>query len=151
MSADEARAVRLALSAAMNRQLSQREFGVMLGLAPAGADRTIRNWEKDGPTGPGALALHYMAQGLPGFRDRIPEWSWALIDGNGETKSVVSRHWWPRFVGTVGTVGPRLDAAPAYLDVVHWIDEPGEQREAVLQATCRALDLLLRPVAPSPA
>lgn len=60
MSADEVKSARLEIGAALGRTLSQRDLGLMLGLAPANADRTVRNWEVDGPTGPAAVALRLM-------------------------------------------------------------------------------------------
>lgn len=60
MSADEVKEARLEIGAALGRTLSQRELGLMLGLAKASADRTVRNWESAGPTGPAAVALRLM-------------------------------------------------------------------------------------------
>jgi hypothetical protein len=60
MSADEVKMARLEIGSAMGKSLTQRDLGLMLGLAPASADRTVRNWETDGPTGPVAVALRLM-------------------------------------------------------------------------------------------
>jgi len=60
MSADEVKMARLEIGAALGKTMSQRDLGLMLGLTPASADRTVRNWETDGPTGPAAVALRLM-------------------------------------------------------------------------------------------
>jgi DNA-binding transcriptional regulator YiaG len=60
MTGHEVHAIRTAIANALVRNVSQRDLGIALGLAPENADRTIRKWEDEGPSGPGAVALRLM-------------------------------------------------------------------------------------------
>jgi hypothetical protein len=77
MTGAEVKAIRDALGRLLGRHLSQQDLGVALGLAPDSAGRTVRSWEKAGPSGPAAVALAFMreatdigtAHGGHGFSD----------------------------------------------------------------------------------
>jgi hypothetical protein len=69
----EVRRIREALGQAMGRDVSQLDLGLMLGLNLASLE--VGKWEDEGASGPEAVALSYLSQGLPGFRGDIPEWS----------------------------------------------------------------------------
>ena len=72
MEATEVRRLREALSEAMSREVSQLDLGLMLGLNLASVE--VTKWEEEGASGPEAVALSYLSQGLPGFRGDLPEW-----------------------------------------------------------------------------
>ena len=74
MEATEVRRLREALSEAMGREVSQLDLGLMLGLNLASVE--VTKWEEEGASGPEAVALSYLSQGLPGFRGDLPEWSY---------------------------------------------------------------------------
>jgi hypothetical protein len=63
MTGHEVKTIREALGDALGRNVSQRDLGLALGLAPANAKDTVRSWE-DGSrdvTGPAATALKFFA------------------------------------------------------------------------------------------
>ena len=68
LSGDAVRRIREAFNEATGTPLEADAFAERFGL-PA-------NSERDGLTGPGALALRYLSQGLPGFRGNLSEWSY---------------------------------------------------------------------------
>jgi hypothetical protein len=57
MTGNDVKRIRDAIGAHFGRRISQRDLGLALGLSEKNADRAIREWETDGPTGPGAAAL----------------------------------------------------------------------------------------------
>jgi hypothetical protein len=63
-----------ALGQAMGREVSQLDLRVVLGLNLASVE--VGKWEDEGASGPEAVALSYLSQGLPGFRGDLPEWSY---------------------------------------------------------------------------
>jgi hypothetical protein len=78
------------------------------------ASRIVREWEDKQPSGPAAVALSYLSQGLPGFRGNLPEW----------------------FVATIGQSGGH-----GVIDHVIWIDAPGDHAEKTLAAAREAFRL----------
>lgn len=62
MTGADVNAIRMALGRVIGRRVSCRDLGLALGLAPANAADTVRRWERDGPTGPAAVALGFMRQ-----------------------------------------------------------------------------------------
>lgn len=57
MTGEQVADIRKALGEAIGHRLSASEFGQMIGLAELSANRTIRRWEDEGPSGPGGFAL----------------------------------------------------------------------------------------------
>jgi hypothetical protein len=68
MTGADVKAIGNALSDATGRRVSQYDLGVMLGLSVDNAARLVRKWEEEEPSGPAAIALRYLCQGLPGYR-----------------------------------------------------------------------------------
>lgn len=62
MTGTDVKAIREALGRTLGRRLSCRDLGLALGLAPANAGDTVRKWEREGPTGPAAVALNFMRE-----------------------------------------------------------------------------------------
>ena len=129
MEATEVRRLREALSEAMGRDVSQLDLGLMLGLNLASVE--VTKWEEEGASGPEAVALSYLSQGLPGFRGDLPEWSYQ--------QSFHAR-------GTRGLQIPRATrigqrAGHGVLDEVFWIDEPGDRAESIIAAAREAFML----------
>jgi hypothetical protein len=60
MTPDDVKKIREALGEVVGRRISQHDLGLALGLAPASAGRSVREWETSGPTGPAAAALGFM-------------------------------------------------------------------------------------------
>jgi transcriptional regulator with XRE-family HTH domain len=60
MTGEEVHRTRLQIGERLGRRISQLQLGLMVGLERPNAARTIRRWEADSPTGPGALALEYL-------------------------------------------------------------------------------------------
>ena len=90
--------------------------------------------ERDGVTGAAAIMLRYLSQGLPGFRGGLREWSYQTLVGDGDrVHNVMCRLWWPRFTAEVVS---RAHETRATMECVHWIDDPGERRDAVLDTAC---------------
>lgn len=81
-----------------------------------------------------ADAVRYLTLGLPGFRDKLPEWSYERTFHHDWLPTVLRRFWRPRFVGLIET---RPHAPGAYLADARWIDEPGDHKDAVLKAAAR--------------
>lgn len=138
MKGDEVKKIRYALSEAVGRRMSQHDLAAVLGLTGSTGPDTLRSWE-DGSrdvSGPGALALRYLSQGLPGFRGDVPEWSYQR-EFHHDHANVIVRHWWPRFVVNV----KRPSTAPPFLDTPRWIDDPLFRREAIVAACCEAFRL----------
>ena len=85
---------------AMGREVSQLDLGVMLGLNLASVEVSKR--EDEGASGPEAVALSYLSQGLLGFRGDLPECriSKPFIAGAANSDPVlvasVRRHDWPK-------------------------------------------------------
>lgn len=65
MTGDDVKQIREALGAVVGRRLSQRDLGIAMGLAPANADRLVRQWEEGEPSGPAAVALRFMREATP--------------------------------------------------------------------------------------
>jgi hypothetical protein len=55
----------------MGREVTQLDLGLMLGLNLASVE--VGKWKDEGASGPGAVALSYLLQDLPGFRGNLPE------------------------------------------------------------------------------
>lgn len=122
MKPGEVEAIRKALGDAVGGRVSQDDLGQALGLSEHTAQRKVREWEKDGPTGPAASALFYLSQGVGPWIDQLPEYlpagSWMV------------RLHWPRFVAVVrpwsqtpsGT-GIKIDEHRA-MAIAQWIDNP---------------------------
>ncbi len=130
MTGFEVRALRRALSDMTGERVSQRKLGVALGLSAANADRTVRNWEENAPSGPASVALTYLAQGVLDdvMKNVVPEFLSASPLGaeNGDLEFVV-RLWWPRFIGVV------LSAEITPPGAWAWV-EPEVERLALLVA-----------------
>lgn len=164
MTGGEFKRLRMALSAAVGRHLSQADIGAAFGLAASSADRTVRNWETGEPSGPAAVAMTYLAQGAldDAMREVIPEFvhAGALPDGDTHPELVI-RLWWPRFVAVVlsAEVPPPEGARWVWIErgverlvAALWIDDPAAlgsadpdgllQRAAVLlqEATLDAIE-----------
>jgi hypothetical protein len=110
MKSADVKSVRRALGLAMGKppagpnSLSQSTFGELLGLSPGNARKSIERWESDGPTGPGAVALTYLGQGLPDeeMKRVLPEFvTGGRMGESGLAHDYVIRLWWPRFVAVV--------------------------------------------------
>src|SRR5215471_14203989 len=86
----------------MGREVSQLDLGLMLGLNLASVE--VTKWEEEGASGPEAVALSYLSQGLAGFRGDLPEWSYqqAFHAKGSRGPQILTRYWWPRFVATIG-------------------------------------------------
>jgi len=129
--ADEIRRIREALAVAAGCSISPHEFGARLGI-PADSIGTI---ERDGASGPLAVALRYLSQGLPGFRGELTEWSYQATFHEG-WPTLLMRYWWPRFTAPIARGN-----GPATIGFVKWIDEPGDCEAATLKAACEAFKL----------
>ncbi len=57
MTGDDVKAIRQALELRLGRTISRADLGRALGLEPSNAYTAARKWERDGPTGPAAIAL----------------------------------------------------------------------------------------------
>jgi hypothetical protein len=82
----------------MGREVSQLDLGLMLGLNLASVE--VTKWEDEGASGPEAVALSYLSQGLPGFRGDLPEWSYQQTFHAKGTRGlqILTRYWWPSLV-----------------------------------------------------
>lgn len=130
LSADSVKRVREAYSEATGAPVSPEAFAAAFNLPPSG--------EQDGVSGAAALALRYLSQGLPGFRGKLREWSFQGLVGHHGPHQVLCRFWWPRFNAEIGFV-----RAVSIISHVHWIDDPGGQRIAILREACRMFRLAL--------
>jgi hypothetical protein len=128
--------IREALGQAMGREVSQLDLGVMLGLNLASLE--VTKWEEEGASGPEAVALSYLSQGLPGFRGDLPEWSYqqAFHARGLRGLQILTRYWWPRFVAAIGE-----SRGHGVIDRVMWIDAPGDYAEKTLSAAREAFRL----------
>jgi hypothetical protein len=117
MTGDDIRLIRERLGKELGRHLSQRDFGAGMGLVSTNAADTMRRWEGLVPSGPGALALSYLRQGL---ETTLPEF---LKASDSDGKPYVVRLHWARFVAQV------LD--DGWLGEVEWIDDPGQFGDAL--------------------
>jgi hypothetical protein len=114
----------------------------MLGLSVDNAARLVRKWEEEEPSGPAAIALRYLSQGLPGYRGELREWSYQheFHASAARGLQVLHRQWWPRFVARVeGGIGR------AELKDVQWIDEPGGRAGDTIKVACEAFRLVALP------
>jgi hypothetical protein len=136
MDGSEVKRIREALGQAMGREVSQLDLGVMLGLNLASVE--VTKWEDEGASGPEAVGLSYLSQGLPGFRGDLPEWSYqqAFHAKGLRGLQILTRCWWPRFVARIGESGGH-----GVIDHVTWIDEPGDHAEPILAAAREAFRL----------
>lgn len=130
LSAESVRRIREAYVQAVHGSVSPAQFAAMFDLPPEA--------ERDGVTGAAATALRYLSQGLPGFRGNLSEWSYQQSFYSDAPDQVLCRLWWPRFVAEL--VNP-AHAPRQTIERVHWTDDPGEQREAILEAACAAFPL----------
>lgn len=113
MMPDEVHNIREALGSAIGEKISTRDFGMALGLSPDNASRSVRRWENTGPTGPAAVAMRYLEQGL---MTALPE----FVMGEGDVDlgdTYLIRLHFPRFVARWNK------EIKSYTDI-HWIDEP---------------------------
>lgn len=133
MPGDEIRQIREGLAQAIGRPLCAHEFGARLGL-PADSF-AVSMMESEGATGPLALALRYLSQGLPGFRGDLPEWSYESTFHERWPTALV-RYWWPRFMAPI-----ERRHLPARMGFISWIDDPRDRKEATLKAACEAFRL----------
>jgi hypothetical protein len=136
MDGNEVRRIREALGQAMGKEVSQLDLGVMLGLNLASVE--VGKWEAEDASGPEAVALSYLSQGLPGFRGDLPEWSYqqAFHAKGLRGLQILTRYWWPRFVAKIGE-----RAGHGVIETVNWIDAPGECAETSLAAAREAFRL----------
>ena len=120
----------------MGREVSQLDLGVMLGLNLASVE--AGKWEDEGASGPEAVALSYLSQGLPGFRGNLPEWSYqqAFHAKGVRGLQILTRYWWPRFVARIGE-----RAGHSVIETVTWVDGPGDHAEETLAAAREAFRL----------
>jgi hypothetical protein len=128
LSGDAVRRIREAFSKATATPIDEGAFAARFGL-PA-------NSERDGVNGPGALALPYLSQGLPGFCGNLSEWSFQRPFDHDKPDKVLCRLWWPRFVAQITDAHGR-----AQLGRVFWIDDPEDRREAIIKAACETFIL----------
>ena len=124
------RRIRQAFNAATAMSIDEATFAARVGI-PA-------NSELEGVNGPGALALRYLSQGLPGFRGNLSEWSFQRPFDHDKPDKVLCRLWWPRFVAQITDAHGR-----AQLGRVFWIDDPEDRREAIIKAACETFILQL--------
>src|SRR3954451_22159479 len=103
MTGADVKAIRNALSEATGRRVSQYDLGIILGLSVDNAARLVRKWEEEEASGPAAMALRYLSQGLPGYRGELREWSYQheFHASAARGLQVLHRQWWPRFVARV--------------------------------------------------
>ena len=118
------RRIRQAFNAATAMPIDEATFAARFGIPT--------NSELDGVNGPGALALRYLSQGLPGFRGSLSEWSFQRAFNHDKPDKVLCRLWWPRFVARHGR---------AQLGRVFWIDDPEDRRPALIKAACETFIL----------
>jgi hypothetical protein len=130
LTAESVKRIREAYSKATGVPVSPEHFAAAFDL-PAGA-------ESDGVSGAAALALRYLSQGLPGFRGKLNEWSFPGMVGHRGPHQVLCRFWWPRFNAEI-----RFSHATSIISHVHWIDDPGERRTAILVQACQVFRLAL--------
>lgn len=123
MTPREVRDIRKALN------LDQRELAEVLGLKGNGRV-TVGRWETEGgegPSGPAAAVLTYLAQGAldDTMKAVLPEHAFAEGENGVE---LVYRNWRPRYIAAVTTDAASDDAiqtAPnEWLSVAMWIDDP---------------------------
>jgi hypothetical protein len=95
--------------------------------------------ESEGASGPLAVALRYLSQGLPGFRGDLFEWSYQATF-HERWPTLLMRYWWPRFTAPIAR-----GYGPARIDFVRWIDEPGDCEAMILKAACETFRLRLAP------
>jgi hypothetical protein len=128
LSGDALRRIREAFREAAATTIDRGEVAARFGIPP--------DSERDDPSGPGALALRYLSQGLPGFCGNLSGWSYKRTVYRDNPDIVLCRLWWPRFVAElIDTHGrPQLGR-------VHWIDDPSDRRLAILNAACEAFIL----------
>jgi hypothetical protein len=88
-------------------------------------------------SGAAALALRYLSQGLPGFRGKLSEWSFQGLVGHRGPHQVPCRFWWPRFAAEIEWG----HATQGVIGHVHWIDDPGDLRTAILAQACKTFIL----------
>jgi hypothetical protein len=88
-------------------------------------------------SGAAALALRYLSQGLPGFRGTLSEWSFQGLVGHRGPHQVPCRFWWPRFAAEIEWG----HATQGVIGHVHWIDDPGDLRTAILAQACKTFIL----------
>jgi hypothetical protein len=117
------RRIRQAFNAATAMPINEATFAARFGIPT--------NSELDGVNGPGALALRYLSQGLPGFRVSLSEWSFQRASHHDKPDKVLCRLWWPRFVAQITDARGR-----AQLGRVFWIDDPEDRRAAIIKAAC---------------
>lgn len=60
MTGADVKSIREALGRALDRRVSCKDLGLILGLAPKNAADTVRKWEDTEPTGPAAAALRLL-------------------------------------------------------------------------------------------
>jgi hypothetical protein len=75
---------------------------------------------------------------LPGFRGKPSEYSFQGLVGHHGPHQVLCRFWWPRFAAEI-----ELTRGRSRIGHVHWIDDPGERRAAILAQACKTF--LLQP------
>lgn len=100
MEGSEVKRIREAVGQAMGREVSQLDFGVMLGLNLASVE--VSKWEDEGASGAEAVAHSYLSQGPTGFSGAtFPEWSYQQAFHAKGTRGlqILTRYWWPRFRG----------------------------------------------------
>jgi hypothetical protein len=143
MNGDQVRNVQLALQEFTGCDVSCADLGIAVGLAKDSANHKIRGWQRNGPTGPGGVALTYLAQGLNTW---LPEHIAGMHNGD----LYVIRLQWPRFVMRIALSGrpDHSHAIPApEAKIIQWIDDvdalPSTADAAYYEA--RAIDFTKAP------
>jgi hypothetical protein len=67
----------------------------------------------------------------------LSEWSYQRTFHHDTPDKVLCRLWWPRFVAEL----TNTSHTATMIDVVHWIDDPGDRREAIIDAAHEAFML----------
>jgi hypothetical protein len=109
----------------------------MLGLDLASVE--VTKWEDEGASGPEAVALSYLSQGLPGFRGDLPG---VVLPTEPFTPRECAACKSSRATGGLGSLARISErAGHGVLDEVFWIDEPGDRAERTLAAAREAFML----------
>lgn len=110
MDGSQVKLVRASLSKATGKHVSVMDLGLALGLQRKRAERSVREWEHDQPTGPAAVALTYLAASM---KAHIPEHVAGVCEDDAR---YVVRLRWPRFLMSIEDDDP--------LPAVTWLDDP---------------------------
>ena len=108
------------------------------------------NSELEGVNGPGALALRYLSQGLPGFRGSLSEWSFQRPFDHDKPDKVLCRLWWPRFAAQIELRVPRATARRLHLRSVEFGGDAAHEKPSDSHPASRRHQGHVRIVSSSP-